>query len=50
MSDPFIRTRMLIGDEPLSRLAAAKVAQKSMSSADDQALVDAFLAEVGEQV
>lgn len=26
MSDPFIRTRMLIGDEPLSRLAAAKVA------------------------
>ena len=26
MSDPFIRTRMLIGDEPLARLAAAKVA------------------------
>ena len=26
MSDPFIRTRMLIGDEPLSHLAAAKVA------------------------
>ena len=34
----------------LALLAAAKVAQKSMSSADDQALVDAFLAEVGEQV
>ena len=26
MSDPFIRTRLLIGDEPLDRLAAAKVA------------------------
>ena len=26
MSDPFIRTRMLIGDDPLSRLAADKVA------------------------
>ena len=26
MSDPFIRTRMLVGDEPLARLAAAKVA------------------------
>ena len=26
MSDPFIRTRMLIGDEPLTRLSAAKVA------------------------
>ena len=26
MSDPFIRTRMLAGDEPLRRLAAAKVA------------------------
>ena len=26
MSDPFIRTRMLIGDEPLDRLAKAKVA------------------------
>lgn len=26
MSDPFSRTRMLIGDEPLSRLSAAKVA------------------------
>lgn len=34
----------------LALLAAAKVAQKSMSSADDQALVDAFLTEVGEQV
>ena len=33
----------------LALLAAAKVAQKSMDSADDQALVDAFLAEVGEQ-
>lgn len=32
----------------LALLAAAKVAQKSMSSADDQALVDSFLAEVGE--
>lgn len=26
MSDPFIRTRLLIGDEPLDRLAASKVA------------------------
>ena len=26
MSDPFIRTRMLVGDEPLSHLAAARVA------------------------
>ena len=26
MSDPFIRTRMLIGDEPLARLAKARVA------------------------
>ena len=26
MSDPFIRTRLLIGDEPLDRLAAARVA------------------------
>ncbi len=26
MSDPFIRTRMLVGDEPLERLARAKVA------------------------
>ncbi len=26
MSDPFVRTRILIGDEPLARLAAAKVA------------------------
>ena len=26
MSDPFIRTRMLIGDAPLERLARAKVA------------------------
>ena len=26
MSDPFIRTRLLIGDEPLDRLARAKVA------------------------
>ena len=34
----------------LALLAAAKVAQKSMSSADDQALVAAFLEEVGEQV
>lgn len=33
----------------LALLAASKVAQKSMDSADDQALVDAFLAEVGEK-
>jgi F-type H+-transporting ATPase subunit b len=33
----------------LALLAAAKVAQKSMDSADDRALVDAFLSEVGEQ-
>ena len=33
----------------LALLAAAKAAQKSMDSADDRALVDAFLAEVGEQ-
>ena len=26
MSDPFIRTRLLIGDEPLDRLARARVA------------------------
>ena len=26
MSDPFIRTRMLVGDEPLARLAKARVA------------------------
>ena len=26
MSDPFIRTRLLIGEEPLDRLAAARVA------------------------
>ena len=48
MSDPFIRTRMLIGDEPLSRLAAAKVAQRPTEDGD-RALVDSFLAEVGEQ-
>ena len=33
----------------LALLAAAKVAQKSLDSADDQALVDAFLTEVGER-
>ena len=32
-----------------AELAAAKVAQKSLDSADDQALVDAFLTEVGER-
>ena len=37
MSDPFIRTRMLIGDEPLSRLAAAKVAQQAMDGESDKA-------------
>lgn len=33
----------------LALLAAAKVAQRSMDSADDKALVDTFLSEVGEQ-
>ena len=33
----------------LSLLAAAKVAQRSMDSDDDKALVDTFLSEVGEQ-
>ena len=33
----------------LSLLAAEKVAQRSMNQADDKALVDAFLSEVGEQ-
>lgn len=32
----------------LALLAAAKVAQKSMDAADDKALVDSFLTEVGE--
>lgn len=33
----------------LALLAAAKVAQRSMDRADDKALVDTFLSEVGEQ-
>lgn len=33
----------------LALLAAAKVAQRSMDSTDDKALVDTFLSEVGEQ-
>ena len=33
----------------LALLAAAKVVGKAMDSADDQAMVDAFLSEVGEQ-
>ena len=33
----------------LALLAAAKVAGRAMDSADDQAAVDAFLSEVGEQ-
>lgn len=33
----------------LALLAAAKVAQRSMDNADDKALVDTFLSEVGEQ-
>lgn len=33
----------------LALLAAEKVAQRSMNQADDKALVDAFLSEVGEQ-
>lgn len=33
----------------LALLAAAKVAQKSMDSADDRELVESFLSEVGEQ-
>lgn len=33
----------------LALLAAAKVAQRSMNEADDKALVDSFLSEVGEQ-
>ena len=33
----------------LALLAAAKVAQRSMDSDDDKALVDTFLSEVGEQ-
>ena len=34
MSDPFIRTRMLVGDEPLARLAAAKVAVFGVGGVD----------------
>ena len=34
----------------LALLAASKAAQRALDGSDDQALVDAFLSEVGERV